>query len=167
MTPETVYLSLGSNLGDREDNLRQAVALLAGAGLESIRISSVYETAPRDLEDQPVFLNLAVEARSAFPPELLLARIRAIEDRLGRQRTQPKGPRTLDIDILLYGEHAVDLPHLEIPHPRMAERRFVLEPLAELAPGLKHPTLNLPVADLLRTLPPQGVRRAGPLEAKP
>jgi len=135
----TAYLGLGSNLGDREANLGLALENLEAAGIEMTRRSHIYETEPRDLPDQPWFLNLVVEIATELSAAELLARIQAIESKLGRQRTLPKGPRIIDIDILFYGDSVLDTRELVIPHPRLAERRFVLEPLAELAPMLRHP----------------------------
>jgi len=135
----TVYLSLGSNLGDRERNLEQAIDLLAAAGLRITRRSHIYETEPQDVRDQPWFLNLVVEAETDLFPKQLLAKLQQIEHQLGRKRIKPKGPRTIDIDILLYGNAVIETDELVAPHPRLPERRFVLEPLAELAPDLRWP----------------------------
>jgi len=129
---KTVYLSIGSNLGGRERNLRDALGLLAGPSLRILRVSSFYETEPRDVADQPWFLNAVVEAETDLFPKQLLARLQKIERQLGRKRIRPKGPRTIDIDILLYAV-VVRTEKLEIPHPRLTERRFVLAPLADLA----------------------------------
>jgi len=152
--PETalVYLSLGSNLGDRAANLDHAIAALAGAQLRVLRRSFIYETEPVDVVDQPWFLNLVVEAESPLAPLApltLLRELQAIERRMGRERTTPRGPRVIDLDILLYGAHVIASPELEIPHPRMASRRFVLVPLAELAPKLRHPSRGATILELL------------------
>ena len=157
----TVYLSLGSNLGDRERHLQRAVECLDSAGLQVLRISSVFETDPVDKLDQPRFLNAVVEARTTLLPRQLLARTSKLERRLGRKRLVNKGPRTIDIDILLYGGAIVNTHDLTLPHPRMAERRFVLEPLAELAPGLRHPVTRRTIAELLASTMSQGCRRTG------
>ncbi|MGE5569403.1 MAG: 2-amino-4-hydroxy-6-hydroxymethyldihydropteridine diphosphokinase [Rhodospirillales bacterium] len=162
---KTVYLSLGSNLGDRERNLREAIRMLGEAGVRVLRISSLYETEPVDLRDQPWFLNLVLEAETELFPKQLLARIRKIELDLGRKRLRPKGPRTADIDILLYGDFVIDTEELTVPHPRMAERRFVLEPLAELAPELRHPVTRRTIRELLAGTAGQAVRRIGELSA--
>jgi len=154
-----VYLSLGTNVGDREQMLQQAVSLLEGPDLHLLRASSVYETEPIDRLSQPWFLNLVVEAETDLFPRLLLARIQRIEKQLGRKRTIRAGPRTIDIDILFYGESVVRTPELVIPHPRLSERRFVLEPLAELAPELRHPLARRTIAELLPASRGQTVRR--------
>jgi 2-amino-4-hydroxy-6-hydroxymethyldihydropteridine diphosphokinase len=155
---KTVYLGLGSNVGDRERNLATALAQLAGPALRVLRVSSTYETEPVDYTDQRWFLNLVVEAETDLFPMQLLARIVKVERALGRVRTVPKGPRTLDIDILLYGRAVVRSARLEIPHPRMGERRFVLAPLAELAPALRHPLTRKTMREMLDAAPVQVVR---------
>jgi 2-amino-4-hydroxy-6-hydroxymethyldihydropteridine diphosphokinase len=155
----TAYLSLGSNLGDRAANLRQALEYLAIAGGEVVRRSSIYETEPQELREQPWFLNQVVEIGTTLSAPELLARIGEIERDLGRQRMIAKGPRTIDIDILFYGEAIVDTPELQIPHPRLAERRFVLQPLAELAPDLRHPKTSRTVSEMLATIEGQTVWR--------
>jgi 2-amino-4-hydroxy-6-hydroxymethyldihydropteridine diphosphokinase len=156
---KTVYLSLGSNLGDREGNLAAAITLLEASGVSVTRASSIYETEPREVRDQPWFLNLAVETRTQLLPLQLLARILRIEQQLGRRRLRPKGPRTIDIDILLYGSSVIDTERLTVPHPRLAERRFVLEPLAEIAPGLRHPVTRRTVQEMLAAVRDQPLRK--------
>ncbi len=158
ITVQTFYLSLGSNVGDREHMLREALRLLEAPDTHVRRISSVYETEPQDVKDQPWFLNLVVEIETDLFPMQLLARTQKIERQLGRRRGLPKGPRTMDIDILLVGRSVIDLPKLVVPHPRMAARRFVLEPLAELAPDLRHPVLRSTVRELLSGVSGQAVR---------
>ncbi len=153
-----IYLSLGSNIGDREANLRKAVEGLEALDVHVLRASRIYETEPVDYVDQAWFLNQVVEAETALFPMQLLIRIARIERELGRTRTVPKGPRTLDIDILFYAEAVVHTARLEIPHPRMAERRFVLLPLAELAPDLRHPVTGLSVRQMLQKAPAAVVR---------
>lgn len=148
-----VYLSLGSNLGDREANLRAAIE-----HLPVLRVSPIYETEPVDYTDQPWFLNLVAEIETDLSPLELLATTSRIEKELGRVRDIPKGPRTIDIDILLCGDAVVDEPHLQIPHPRMAERRFVLAPLADLAPNLKHPLTHQTIREMLAAAPPETIR---------
>ncbi len=153
-----VYLSLGSNLGDREAALRGAIERLP---IRVLRASSVYETEPQDVRDQPWFLNVVVEGETELLPKQLLARLQKLELELGRRRTLPKGPRTVDIDILLYGSAVVETAELTIPHPRMSERRFVLEPLAELAPELRHPVTHRTVREMLGAVQGQKVRKRG------
>jgi len=157
---KTVYLSLGSNVGDRERALRGAIRLLDGADLRILRVSSVYESEPRDVRSQPWFLNLVIEAETSLFPRQLLTRIHKIELQLGRRRLAVKGPRTIDIDILLYGNFVIDTAELTVPHLRMAERRFVLAPMAELAPDLRHPVLRRTMSDLLAAVRGQTVRRS-------
>jgi 2-amino-4-hydroxy-6-hydroxymethyldihydropteridine diphosphokinase len=162
----TVYLGLGSNVGDREANLRSAIERLGTPGLHVLRVSPVYETEPVDYAEQRWFLNLVVEAGTSLLPMQLLARIAGIERSMGRVRAIPKGPRTIDIDILLYGQAVIRSEALEIPHPRMGERRFVLAPLADLAPGLRHPIAHRTVSEMLGAAPPQTVRRVEGLELR-
>ena len=150
-----VYLSLGSNLGDRQANLRNAIGRLLDLGYVQ-EVSSLYETEPVEFTEQPWFLNCAVAVRTELIPREFLAGILEIERSMGRQRTQPKGPRIIDIDILLYGAAHIKTPTLTVPHPAMAQRRFVLEPLAEIAPEVKVPLLKKAVRELLDSLPKSG-----------
>jgi len=153
-------LSLGSNMGDRMANLvaaRRRIGALSGVRLRAS--SPVYETEPVDSTAQRWFFNQVTEAETDLFPLQLLARLQHIERALGRVRTVAKGPRTIDIDILLYGQAVVRRPELEIPHPRMAERRFVLAPLADLAPDLRHPVTRRTVRELLEAAPAALVRR--------
>jgi 2-amino-4-hydroxy-6-hydroxymethyldihydropteridine diphosphokinase len=154
-----IYLSLGSNMGDREGNLRKAVERLASQDVRVLHTSRIYETEPMDYKDQAWFLNQVVEAETALFPMQLLTRIGRVERELGRTRTLRKGPRTIDIDILFYGAATVETARLGIPHPRIAERRFVLAPLAELAPDLRHPVTHRSVRQMLESAPPAVVRR--------
>ncbi len=156
---KTVYLSLGSNLGDRAANLRSAIAALDALG-KVTAVSALYETEPVEFRAQPWFLNCAVAMETELMPKQFLARVQAIEQQLGRRRVQPKGPRTIDVDILLFGNSVVDTPALVIPHPAMHERRFVLEPLVEIAPEARHPVLKRTVREMRDALPPgEAVRK--------
>jgi 2-amino-4-hydroxy-6-hydroxymethyldihydropteridine diphosphokinase len=154
-----IYLGLGSNVGDREANLRAAVEQLQAPDLRVLRVSPVYETEPVGYADQRWFWNAVAEAETELFPLQLLARAGQVERALGRRRSIPNGPRTIDIDVLLYGNTIMNSPSLEIPHPRMAERRFVLAPLADLAPELRHPVLRRTVRELLDVAPQSAVRR--------
>ncbi len=142
-------MGLGSNVGNRRSQLQRAVEGLAGGGLEILQASSLYLTEPVDYPGQPWFLNQALLVRTRLSPYPLLACCLEVEEALGRQRRLPKGPRTLDVDILLYDERIVSDPKLTIPHPRFHLRRFALTPAAEVAAGWKHPRLGLSVAGLL------------------
>lgn len=144
------YLSLGSNIGDRAENIARAVAALAEHDVRVTRQSSLYETEPVEMREQEWFLNGVVEAQTSLAPRDLMAALLAIERSLGRERTIPKGPRIIDIDILLFGDAVVKEPQLEIPHPRMAARRFVLVPFAEITPDAWHPVLRKSIAALLQ-----------------
>jgi 2-amino-4-hydroxy-6-hydroxymethyldihydropteridine diphosphokinase len=148
-------LSLGSNLGDRDGHLQSALQHLAGLGSVT-KGSSLYETEPVEFTAQPEFLNCVVEIETPLAAPELLAGILAVELDMGRNRAQqpPKGPRTIDIDILLFGEAIVSSPDLTLPHPAMHTRRFVLEPLAEIAPDLRHPLLHATMGEMLAGLPP-------------
>ena len=159
MAETTVYLSLGSNLGDRENNLRTAIAALADVRVSVTRVSSFYETEPVDLRAQPRFLNCVIQAETEEPPVDLLHALRGIESRMGSKKLVPKGPRLIDLDILIYGDETIDTPELQVPHPRMLTRKFVLAPLAEIAPSLKHPTWKGPVSQLLADLHDSSVVR--------
>lgn len=147
-----VYLSLGSNLGDRFANLNQAIERLRQLG-KIANVSSFYDTEPIELTSQPWFLNCAVKLDTEKMPRQLMAAILAIEQEMGRQRKQQKGPRTIDIDILLFGSSIIDIPSLTVPHPKMHERRFVLEPLAEIAPEARHPVFKRTVREMRDSLP--------------
>ena len=156
---KTVYIALGSNLRDRIGNLLLARERIVSPHVRLSRASSIYETAPREVLDQPWFLNQVVAAETTLFPRQLLARLLRIEQEMGRQRTASKGPRVIDLDILLFGDAVIHAAGLEIPHPRMAERRFVLEPLAELAPGLRPPRSSHTVQEMLSKVMDQPVRR--------
>ena len=157
---KTIYLSLGSNVGDRAALLARAVEALTAAGVRVVRQSALYATEPVDFPVQNWFLNCVVEAETELMPRQLLHVLQEIERGLGRKKMVPRGPRAIDIDILLYGSSVVRAADLEVPHPRMTERRFVLAPLAELAPALRHPILHSTVAELLAATPDRSrVRR--------
>ncbi|MBC7909140.1 MAG: 2-amino-4-hydroxy-6-hydroxymethyldihydropteridine diphosphokinase [Pyrinomonadaceae bacterium] len=147
------YVSLGSNLGDRAGNLLLGVRGMMEAGIHVARLSSIYETEPVDVLEQPMFLNMVAELTvTTFSPEQTLARLLRVEYALGRRREILRGARTIDLDLLLYGAQQRDTEFLTLPHPRLHLRRFVLAPLAELAPGLLHPTLAKSVNQLLKEL---------------
>ena len=154
-----VYLSLGSNVGDRDKLLARTLERLASDDIRIVRVSSVYETEPRDVPNQPWFLNQVVEVETSLFPKQLLARLQKIEIGMGRVRMEARGPRTVDIDILFYGNAIVSTPGLEIPHPRLSDRRFVLEPLAELAPEFRHPRTRQTVREMLAAVRHQKVHR--------
>ena len=142
------FLSLGSNLGKRAKNLAEAVRLLRENGAEVVRASAVYETEPVDQLDQPWFLNQVLQVRSSLAPHALLGLAKSIEARMKRIPTVAKGPRTIDIDILFADDLVVALPNLTIPHPRLAQRNFVLVPLCEIAPEIRHPILGQTIREL-------------------
>ena len=157
---KTVYLGIGSNVGDREANLREALERLEAAGIRVARRSSIYETEPRDLRDQPWFLNAVVEVETDLFPLQLFAHIQNVEREMGRRRLTPKGPRNIDIDILFYGRSVIDTADLQVPHPRIAQRRFVLEPLSEIASEFRHPVSGKTAREMLAAIEPQAVRRS-------
>jgi 2-amino-4-hydroxy-6-hydroxymethyldihydropteridine diphosphokinase len=144
-----IYLSLGSNLGDRAANLEIAIEALSEIGIRILRRSSIYETEPVDFLEQPWFLNCVVEGETSLAPRQLLEELQSIESRLGSRKLVPRGPRIIDLDILFYEEVVIHEAGMEIPHSRLAERRFVLVPLAELVPGFCHPVLHKTAAELL------------------
>jgi 2-amino-4-hydroxy-6-hydroxymethyldihydropteridine diphosphokinase len=157
--PSVVYLSLGSNVGDRDAELRDAQSRLRAEG-RIVAASSFYETEPVEFTDQPWFLNCAVALETSATPQKLMGAILGIEKEMGRQRLQHKGPRTIDIDILLFGDTILDSPQLTIPHPAMHHRRFVLEPMAEIAPDVLHPVFKKTIHELRDALRAgQAVRR--------
>jgi 2-amino-4-hydroxy-6-hydroxymethyldihydropteridine diphosphokinase len=164
MPEKTLYLSLGSNLGEREDRLAQALAALEREQVQIVARSSIYETEPQDIDGQPWFLNMAAECRTSLMPLQCMNLILRIEREIGRVRhaeTQ-RGPRPIDIDILLFGHTVMDMPQLIVPHPRMLQRRFVLEPLLEIAPKLRHPVTHQPLREYLKATLNQQLRLKAP-----
>ncbi len=151
------YVGMGSNLGDRAAHLLLAARGMLDAGLCVSRLSSIYETEPVGVtEEQPAYLNMVAElslASMRFTPTQVLARLLRVEYALGRRRTRPLAPRTIDLDLLLYAGELSDTEYLRLPHPRLHLRRFVLAPLAELAPDAEHPTLHQTINDLLAAVP--------------
>jgi 2-amino-4-hydroxy-6-hydroxymethyldihydropteridine diphosphokinase len=158
----TVYLGLGANVGDRLANLRMALARLQTlARLEEV--SSLYETQPQGVSDQPLFLNAVCRVTTGLEPQALLRFLKNLEWEIGRRPGgQTWGPRPIDLDILLYDDRVVDAPELKVPHPRLAERAFVLVPLAELTPELRHPLLGKTMKELLASVGQEGVKRIAP-----
>ena len=157
-----VYLGIGTNIGDRQANLEKAVALLNAEGVTVLRQSSLYETAPRDVLDQPWFLNIVVECETRYFPMQLLSKLMRLERSMGRDRGKNairRGPRLIDIDILLYNNSVIQTERLLIPHPRMLERRFVLEPLIELAPEIRDPNTKQPIAKALAAVRDQKLKK--------
>ncbi len=159
-----ILLSLGSNLGDRDANLRTALERLGKVGISVTRRSSLYETEPVDLQEQPNFVNLVCEVKTQLPPDQLLETCLAVEKKMGRERRQRWGPRKIDIDILFYGDEIIDQPRLQIPHPRLSQRRFVLIPLEEIHPSFRDPKTGNTVTQLCSLCPDRSWvrRRVGP-----
>lgn len=162
----TAYVSLGSNMGDRAGNLLLAVRGLTEASFIVHRLSAIYETEPVDVESHDDYLNMVAEIHvTNVSPSQMMARMLRIEYLLGRQRETPKAPRTVDLDLLLYGDLVQETELVTLPHPRMHERNFVLVPLAEIAPHIVHPILNLTIQELLEASPDTSkVRRWQPIE---
>ena len=158
MAAKTVYLGLGSNVGDREAWLRFAVQQLPLAGVRVVKASSLYETEPMYLREQAAFLNMVVQGETELFPRQLLFKMQDVERQAGRKRSVANGPRTLDVDILLYGRFSLSLPGLTVPHPKLLERRFALQPLLEITPDLRHPVSRRPLRDALAEVGEQRVR---------
>ncbi|TAL29108.1 MAG: 2-amino-4-hydroxy-6-hydroxymethyldihydropteridine diphosphokinase [Nitrospirae bacterium] len=148
----TIFIGIGSNLGNREDNCRKAINLLKENGIAVKKQSSTYETEPWGVKEQPKFINMAIEAETNKKPEDLLGILKNIENQMGRTKSVKWGRRVIDLDILLYDDLIVETPHLEIPHPFMHEREFVLRPLAEIAPDKRHPVTGKTVREMAANL---------------
>lgn len=167
MKKETVWLGLGTNVGEREQNLREALRLLEEGGLAVEAVSRVWSTPPWGIEDQPSFLNLTVRGGWVGTPEALLALALDTEARMGRERRQKWGPRLIDIDVLMFGQVRTDLPGLQLPHPWMHKRAFVLAPLCDTDPDLVVPGFRDSLATMWDELPPadkEGLEALGPLD---
>jgi 2-amino-4-hydroxy-6-hydroxymethyldihydropteridine diphosphokinase len=149
---KTVYISLGSNVGEREQNLRDAIERLRKLG-EVKAVSSIYETEPVEYTAQPWFLNAAVALETELMPRQLMSRLLGIEKEMGRRRTITKGPRVIDLDVIFFGHSVIETPEITVPHPAMHERRFVLEPMAEIAPEVRHPITKRTVREMRDALP--------------
>lgn len=163
----TAYLGLGSNQGDREGNLRKALSLLSRDG-HITALSSVYETEPWGYTAQPLFLNMACALETRLGPMDLLELAHGVEHELGRVPTFQYGPRTVDVDILFYGDEVMETPGLQIPHPGIPERAFALVPLAEIAPDILHPILRKSIGELLAIVPgKEGILRWGSISSAP
>jgi 2-amino-4-hydroxy-6-hydroxymethyldihydropteridine diphosphokinase len=159
MAGKIVYIALGSNLGDRAGMLERAIAAMNSAGISVVRQSSLYVTEPVGAPGQGWFLNAVVEAETSLLPLQLLHTLLKIERELGRRRLTPHGPRAIDLDILFYGSSVIRSRELEVPHPRLTERRFVLIPLAQLAPDFRHPVLHKSINQLLAETPDRSEAR--------
>ncbi|MBM4137054.1 MAG: 2-amino-4-hydroxy-6-hydroxymethyldihydropteridine diphosphokinase [Nitrospira sp.] len=146
------YIGIGSNLGNREENCHRAIQLLENKGIVMRKRSSLYETEPWGVKDQPKFINMAIEIETELEPEELLKTLKDIEKEVGREESFRWGPRIIDLDILLFDDIILDKDYLRIPHPFMHERDFVLKPLCEIAPDKKHPVIRMSVHDLLQRL---------------
>jgi len=145
-----VYIGIGSNLGDREKNIKEAISLInAYSSINVVKISSIYETEPVGFKEQNWFLNLVIEVETTFLPQELLAILKQVEAKLGKKIERKWGPRTIDLDILLFNDIILELPDLQIPHKLMHKRTFVLVPFAQIAPNVKHPVLNKTIQELL------------------
>jgi 2-amino-4-hydroxy-6-hydroxymethyldihydropteridine diphosphokinase len=157
---ERIFIALGSNLGDREANIREAIRLAGeGGGLMVVKVSPLYESEPWGQEDQPRFVNAVMEARTGLKPHELLGYLKRIEAGMGREKAEKWGPRIIDLDIIFYGARVVKDEEIELPHPRAHERAFVMVPLSDIAPGLIDPLSGAPVSELAERLGKEGLRR--------
>jgi len=163
--PVEVYLGLGSNLGDRRKNLSQALDFISQR-VKITRRSSIYDTTPQENPDQPRFLNMVVQVETSLQPDQLLALFKGIEAKMGRVSSKPNSPRPIDIDVLLYGDRVWQSPALVIPHPKIAQRAFVLVPLNEIAPSLVHPITRKKIRDMLKEVN-RGVQGVFKFEEEP
>jgi len=163
MDHRIVYLALGTNLGDRMDNLRRAIAALSPS-VKVTALSPVYETPPWGYADQPAFLNMALAGKTDLEPLALITFLKKLETELGREKTFRNGPRLIDMDILFYDDLVFNQDDLVIPHPRLHERAFVLVPLNDIAPDLMHPVLKRTIRDLLKEVDTKGVNFHGRLD---
>jgi 2-amino-4-hydroxy-6-hydroxymethyldihydropteridine diphosphokinase len=163
MLPKRLYIALGSNLGDKKQNLQRALARMEDEEVHVVKYSSIYETEPQDVRDQPWFLNMVAECESRYFPLQLLAVLQRIEREMGRVRVSVsrRGPRPIDLDILLFGGVQMKTQKLELPHPRMLSRKFVLEPLLEIAPQLRDPVSGASLATALKGVRGQVVKKVG------
>ena len=157
----TVYIGIGSNLGDRGGNCIRAIELLEQRGIPVKKRSSLYETEPWGVKDQPLFVNMAIEIETALSPRELLKILKEMEKEIGRETSSRWGPRIIDLDILLFNTDVVDEDTLSIPHPLMHERDFVLKPLSEIAPDAEHPVLHKNIRDLVMQLERKGKNNRG------
>lgn len=148
----TVYIGIGSNLGNREENCLKAIRLMEEQGIKVVKRSSLYETEPWGVKDQPMFINMVIEAETELTPQELLKALKSIESSMGRTETKRWGPRLIDLDILFYNDMIINTPELRIPHPYIHERPFVLRPLGEIAPELEHPVLKKKIKELMNII---------------
>ncbi len=161
----TTYIAMGSNMGDRLNYLEETISCFwLYRQLKMKKASSIYETAPLGKTDQPSFLNCVLEIDTIFTPQTLLGTMQVVENRLGRQRTEKWGPRTIDLDVLLYGDQLINTPGFIVPHPRMSERAFVMIPLIEIAPDLIHPVFKKTIKELADVLPKENMPIVGQLK---
>jgi 2-amino-4-hydroxy-6-hydroxymethyldihydropteridine diphosphokinase len=160
MPATTIYISLGSNLGDRQTNLRTALAALPGAGVRVVQVSEVYETEPVDYLNQDWFLNCVAQGETQLEAEKVLRALREIETHMKSKKQFAKGPRLIDLDILLFGDDIINTAELQVPHPRMLDRRFVLVPLAEIAAYLRHPSWSGNAAEMLQRTADKSIVRS-------